>query len=146
MDKLNQYEVWFITGSQHLYGNEILNNVQVHAEEISKYFDGHAEIPVRVKFKSVVTTPEEIRTLLMEANNSKSCIGLVLWMHTFSPAKMWINGLKALSKPFVHLHTQYNAEIPWSAIDMDFMNENQSAHGDREFGFITTRLRINVSP
>ncbi len=141
MKNLKQYEVWFITGSQHLYGVEILKNVGVHAEEIAKYFDNHSDIPVNVLYKSVVTTPDEIQNILMEANNTKSCIGLILWMHTFSPAKMWINGLKMLNKPFVHLHTQYNAEIPWSAIDMNFMNENQSAHGDREFGFMATRLR-----
>ncbi len=142
MRGLNECEVWFITGSQHLYGDEILKNVATHSEEIAKYFDAHQDIPVRVKYKSVVKTPSEILNVIREANNTPKCIGLVLWMHTFSPAKMWINGLKILNKPFVHLHTQYNAEIPWSEIDMDFMNENQSAHGDREFGFMSTRLRL----
>ena len=142
MKSLNTYEVWFITGSQHLYGDEILKNVAVHSEEIAKYFDAHDDVPVQIKYKTVVKTPDEVLGILREANNTEKCIGLVLWMHTFSPAKMWINGLKNLTKPFVHLHTQYNAEIPWSEIDMDFMNENQSAHGDREFGFMSSRLRL----
>ena len=100
-------------------------------------------MPVKVVFKPVLTTPEAIRELCLEANSAKNCIGLITWMHTFSPAKMWIAGLSLLKKPFLHLHTQYNREIPWSEIDMDFMNLNQSAHGDREFGFIGSRLRLN---
>jgi L-arabinose isomerase len=140
--QIKDFEVWLITGSQHLYGDEVLKNVTKHSVEIASFFDKLSSIPVKVKFKSVVTTPDEITALSREASNSEQCIGLILWMHTFSPAKMWINGLKLLSKPFVHLHTQYNSEIPWNQIDMDFMNENQSAHGDREFGFMVSRMRI----
>ncbi len=141
MSDLNQYEVWFVTGSQHLYGPEVLRNVATHSEEIALSLNGSPMVPVMVKFQTVVTTPDEILSICRKANNEEACIGLVLWMHTFSPAKMWINGLQVLNKPFVHLHTQYNTEIPWSEIDMDFMNENQSAHGDREFGFINSRMR-----
>ena len=142
MDRLNQYQVWMITGSQELYGPEILEHVASHAHEIASYFNEHSEIPVEVHFKTVVKSPEEIQLVLNEANHSSKCVGLILWMHTFSPAKMWINGLKILTKPFVHLHTQYYAEIPWNAIDMNYMNEHQSAHGDREFGFLSSRLRL----
>ncbi len=143
MIDISKNEIWFVTGSQHLYGPETLKQVATHSEEIAKYYNAHSGIPVKVVYKGVVTTPEEITKICLETNNAENCIGLMLWMHTFSPAKMWINGLKVLCKPFVHLHTQYNAEIPWSTIDMDFMNLNQSAHGDREFGFICSRLRIN---
>lgn len=141
MSNLKNYEVWFITGSQHLYGDQVLRNVAAHAEEIAKSLNSNPAVPVTIKYIAVVKTPEEILTVFRQANNEVNCIGLVLWMHTFSPAKMWINSLKILNKPFVHLHTQYNAEIPWSEIDMDFMNENQSAHGDREFGFMVSRMR-----
>lgn len=136
-------EVWFVTGSQHLYGEKALAEVTKHSEEISKGLAASAELPVRVVFKPVMTTPESMLALCREASNTTSCIGLILWMHTFSPAKMWIAGLKALTKPFLHLHTQYNRELPWQTIDMDFMNLNQAAHGDREFGFIGTRMRLN---
>ncbi|OUU03760.1 MAG: L-arabinose isomerase [Flammeovirgaceae bacterium TMED32] len=136
-------EIWFITGSQHLYGTKILRKVAAHTEEIVKSLNANSEILVSIKDKGVVTTPEEITSICQISNNEKNCIGLIFWMHTFSPAKMWINGLKVLDIPFLHLHTQYNAEIPWSKIDMDFMNLNQSAHGDREFGFICSRLKIN---
>jgi len=136
-------EVWFVTGSQHLYGEEALAAVAKHSQEIAKGLAAVPELPVKVVFKPVMTTPESMLSLCREANNTKGCIGLILWMHTFSPAKMWIGGLKALRKPFVHLHTQYNRELPWSTIDMDFMNLNQAAHGDREFGFIGTRMRLN---
>ncbi|MEJ2005479.1 MAG: L-arabinose isomerase, partial [Cyclobacteriaceae bacterium] len=119
----------------------MLKNVDSHSKEIAKYLDDQPEIPVKIKYKDVVKSPDEILSVCREANNTSSCIGLVLWMHTFSPAKMWINGLQVLTKPIVHLHTQYNTGIPWDKIDMDFMNENQSAHGDREFGFMATRLR-----
>tara|TARA_Y100001980_G_C14556868_1_gene351822 strand:+ start:33393 stop:34880 length:1488 start_codon:yes stop_codon:yes gene_type:complete len=138
---LNTYEVWFITGSQDLYGGEILKNVARHSEEIAKALDESSSIPVRVKYKTVVKSSDEVYAALEEANTSKSCVGVIAWMHTFSPAKMWIRGLNALRKPLVHLHTQYNQGIPWDKIDMDFMNENQSAHGDREFGFMVSRLR-----
>ncbi len=138
---LNTYEVWFITGSQDLYGDDILKNVARHSEEIAQALDESSSIPVRVKYKTVVKSPDEVYSTLEEANTSKSCVGVIAWMHTFSPAKMWIRGLNAFRKPLVHLHTQYNQGIPWDKIDMDFMNENQSAHGDREFGFMVSRLR-----
>jgi len=141
MIDLKQREAWFITGSQSLYGKETLDKVAEHAREIARELSATSAIPVTVVFKPVVTTPDAILEVCREANSAKNCIGLVAWMHTFSPAKMWIAGLTALKKPFAHLHTQYNRDIPWSAIDMDFMNLNQSAHGDREFGFIGTRLR-----
>jgi len=140
---LNQYEVWFVTGSQHLYGEETLKQVAEHSTEIAKAFDNSEVIPVKVVFKPVLTTPEAIYKLCVDANSSKNCVGIIAWMHTFSPAKMWIGGLKALQKPMAHLHTQYNRDIPWSTIDMDFMNLNQSAHGGREFGFINARMRLN---
>ncbi len=141
MKKLKNYEVWFITGSQHLYGEKTLLEVAEHSKEIAKGLSKSPNIPIKVVFKPVLTTPDSIYDLMLEANNSKTCIGLITWMHTFSPAKMWIAGLKVLQKPFVHLHTQYNRDIPWSKIDMDFMNLNQSAHGGREFGFICTRMK-----
>jgi L-arabinose isomerase len=141
MIDLKQREAWFVTGSQGLYGKETLDKVAEHSREIARELSASSTIPVTVVFKPVVTSPDGILELCREANNAKNCIGLVTWMHTFSPAKMWIAGLSALKKPFAHLHTQYNRDIPWSAIDMDFMNLNQSAHGDREFGFIVTRLR-----
>ncbi|RAV29287.1 L-arabinose isomerase [Sinomicrobium soli] len=143
MIELSDYEVWFVTGSQHLYGEETLKNVARHSGEIAEYLDNSGDIPVRVVVKPTVTTPEQITALCREANNSERCVGLLVWMHTFSPAKMWIRGLQLLHKPMCHLHTQYNAGIPWNAIDMDFMNENQSAHGGREFGFMAGRLRKN---
>lgn len=141
MIELRKLEVWFVTGSQGLYGRETLDKVAEHAHEIARELSASSLIPVNVVFKPVVTSPEGILEVCREANAAKNCIGLVTWMHTFSPAKMWIAGLSALTKPFAHLHTQYNRDIPWSTIDMDFMNLNQSAHGDREFGFIGTRLR-----
>jgi len=139
---LSQYEIWFVTGSQHLYGPETLEQVAQHSQTIVTALDGAQAIPVRVVLKPVVKTPDEIANLCREANNAPACVGLITWMHTFSPAKMWIAGLRALQKPFVHLHTQYNRDIPWAEIDMDFMNLNQAAHGDREFGFIGARMRL----
>jgi len=139
---LKAFEVWFVTGSQHLYGPETLEQVAQHSQVIARAFDEAQSIPVRVVFKPVVKTPEEITQLSQEANTAPNCVGLIVWMHTFSPAKMWIAGLRALQKPFAHLHTQFNQDIPWADIDMDFMNLNQSAHGDREFGFIGTRMRL----
>ena len=143
MIDLNQYEVWFVTGSQHLYGPKTLEIVAEHSREIAGFLNGSTHVPVQVVFKPVLTTPEAIRGLCLEANSANNCIGLITWMHTFSPAKMWIAGLNLLKKPFLHLHTQYNREIPWAEIDMDFMNLNQAAHGDREFGFIGSRMRLN---
>ncbi|HTD97748.1 MAG TPA: L-arabinose isomerase, partial [Mucilaginibacter sp.] len=143
MIDLKEYEVWFITGSQNLYGEETLKKVAEHSQQIAKGLDTAKQIPVKVIFKPTVKSPEEIYSICQEANNAKNCIGLIAWMHTFSPAKMWIGGLKILQKPLLHLHTQFNRDIPWDSIDMDFMNLNQSAHGDREFGFIMTRMRLN---
>jgi len=139
---LNEYKLWFVTGSQHLYGEETLREVAEDSKKIAKYLS-EAGLPVKISYKPVMTGPEAIKQLCLEANLDKECIGLILWMHTFSPAKMWISGLKSLQKPFVHLHTQFNRDIPWGKIDMDFMNLNQSAHGDREFGFISSRMRLN---
>ncbi|WP_025746025.1 L-arabinose isomerase [Kallotenue papyrolyticum] len=142
MIDLQQYEVWFVTGSQHLYGPETLQQVAEHARIIAAALHDAPALPVQVVYKPVLTTPDEIYRLALEANHSRTCVGLIVWMHTFSPAKMWIAGLRALHKPFVHLHTQFNRDIPWAEIDMDFMNLNQSAHGDREFGFIASRMRL----
>ena len=142
MLNLTSNEVWFVTGSQHLYGPETLQHVAEHAASIAAALDEAPSIPVRVVAKPVLTGPDGIRQLMGEANANPSCVGLIAWMHTFSPAKMWIAGLGLLAKPLLHLHTQYNREIPWADIDMDFMNLNQAAHGDREFGFIAARLRL----
>ena len=141
MIDLKNYEVWFATGSQHLYGEQTLKQVSENSQAIVNGLNKSGNIPGKIVFKPVLTTPEAIHTLCLEANNNSNCIGLIMWMHTFSPAKMWIGGLKSLQKPFVHLHTQFNRDIPWETIDMDFMNLNQSAHGDREFGFIAARMK-----
>ncbi|MEZ4828126.1 MAG: L-arabinose isomerase [Bacteroidia bacterium] len=143
MSYFESCQVWFLTGSQHLYGEETLNQVMAHAVEIVKTLNQESEIPVNIVFKPVLTTPEAITRICREASNEDTCIGVMAWMHTFSPAKMWIGGLQALQKPLLHFHTQFNRDIPWADIDMDFMNLNQSAHGGREFGFINTRLRRN---
>jgi L-arabinose isomerase len=140
---LKHYEVWFATGSQHLYGPETLKQVAEDSQQIAAGLNSSGAIPCKVVFKPVLKTPDEITQLCVDANTAKNCIGLITWMHTFSPAKMWIAGLTTLQKPFVHLHTQFNRDLPWDKIDMDFMNLNQSAHGCREFGFICTRLRKN---
>jgi L-arabinose isomerase len=143
MIDLKIFEVWFITGSQSLYGEETLKKVAEHSQEIVKGIDSSGKIPVRVVFKPIVKSSEEIYATIQDANAAKNVIGIITWMHTFSPAKMWIRGLSILQKPMLHLHTQYNRDIPWSSIDMDFMNLNQSAHGDREFGFMVSRMRKN---
>jgi L-arabinose isomerase len=143
MMPLKQFEVWFVTGSQHLYGPETLKQVADHSQQIAKALNASAHIPTRVVFKPVLKSPAEVTALCQEASHAANCIGLITWCHTFSPSKMWINGLKLLSKPLLHLHTQHNRDIPWSNIDMDFMNLNQAAHGDREHGFIMTRMRLN---
>ena len=140
MRPLRELEAWFVTGSQHLYGEAVLRKVDANARHIARCLDEAASVPVSVVSKPVVTTPDAIGAVLREADASPTCIG-VAWMHTFSPAKMWIGGLTDLRKPLVHLHTQYNRDLPWADIDMDFMNLNQAAHGDREFAFIQTRLR-----
>jgi L-arabinose isomerase len=140
---LKNLEAWFVTGSQSLYGEETLRQVASHSNEIARALDGSQSIPVKIVFKPVLKSPEEIYGLCQEANTTKNCVGIIAWMHTFSPARMWIGGLKILHKPLLHLHTQFNRDIPWKSIDMDFMNLNQSAHGDREFGFIMSRMRHN---
>ena len=136
-------DVWFLTGSQEMYGQETLAKVKSHSQEIVQFLNNSSLIPVNVVFKPVMKTPDEITRLFLDANSDSDCIGLITWCHTFSPSKMWINGLKILNKPLLHLHTQFNRDLPWNEIDMDFMNLNQAAHGDREHGFIMTRLRIN---
>ncbi len=143
MTDLKSLEVWFVTGSQDLYGAETLAQVATHSQEIAGFLNEASAIPVRVVFKPTVKSTEEIFAVCKEANVAANCIGIIAWMHTFSPAKMWITGLKILQKPLLHLHTQFNRDIPWDTIDMDFMNLNQSAHGDREFGFIMSRMRLN---
>lgn len=143
MKSLQSLEIWFVTGSQDLYGAETLQQVAVNAQAIAASLHASEQIPVSVIWKPTVKSPEEIYAICQEANTAKNCIGIVAWMHTFSPAKMWIGGLKILQKPLLHFHTQFNRDIPWDSIDMDFMNLNQSAHGDREFGFIMSRMRLN---
>ncbi|MFO1502001.1 MAG: L-arabinose isomerase [Verrucomicrobiota bacterium] len=143
MFNLKASEVWFLTGSQHLYGPETLQQVASNSQEIAKALDSSPAIPIRVVFKPVAKTPQEVSILCQQADAAADCIGLITWCHTFSPSKMWINGLKLLRKPILHLHTQHNREIPWNSIDMDFMNLNQAAHGDREHGFIMSRMRLN---
>lgn len=136
-------ELWFLTGSQHLYGDEVLETVDEHAAEIAAALSASDRIPVDVVHRDVLTSPAAIEEVVQAANAAEDCLGLITWMHTFSPARMWIRGLQALEKPFVHLHTQYNEALPWSEIDMDFMNTNQSAHGGREFGYMASRLRLD---
>ena len=139
---LGEFELWFVTGTQEMYGESVLRRVDDHAREVAAALEAAASIPVSVRHKGMAVTPESIRRLCLEANAADSCIGVAAWMHTFSPARMWITGLAALRKPLLHLHTQFNRELPWAEIDMDFMNLNQSAHGDREFGFMETRMGV----
>ena len=134
--------VWLVTGSQGLYGDDVLSQVTDDARLIADGLDGAPAVPVRVVSKPVVTSPGGIAQLFADADADPDCLGVIAWMHTFSPAKMWIAGLRALRKPLAHLHTQANRDLPWATIDMDFMNLNQSAHGDREFGYVLTRLRV----
>jgi len=141
MIELANSEVWLVTGSQNLYGPEPLRKVEEHARTIVQALAASSSIPVKVVAKPVMTGSDSIHRLCLEANRSQCCVGLITWMHTFSPARMWISGLRSLAKPLLHLHTQFNEELPWSTIDMDFMNLNQAAHGDREFGFIAARMR-----
>ncbi len=143
MREHSEKEIWFVTGSQHLYGPEVLKQVENHSVQIVETLNEAEASVVAIQMKGVVATPEEILQVCLEANSDVGCIGLIVWMHTFSPAKMWIRGLSTLTKPLCHLHTQFNDEIPWEDIDMDFMNLNQSAHGGREFGFILSRMRKN---
>ncbi|MDX1475929.1 MAG: L-arabinose isomerase, partial [Reinekea sp.] len=138
-----QQSIWFITGSQHLYGDKVLQQVVSNSQTLVAGLNDQAQLPLPLEFKAIATTPEEIQRLCLDATSDANCLGVVFWMHTFSPAKMWIKGLQALQKPWMHLHTQFNDELPWQAIDMSFMNLNQSAHGCRVFGYIGTRLGID---
>jgi L-arabinose isomerase len=135
-------ECWFLTGSQHLYGEETLRQVAIQSAEVVAKLDAAPEIGVRIVAKPVLTGADEIRDVCLQASATENCVGVIAWMHTFSPAKAWIAGLEALRKPLLHLHTQANRSLPWDTIDMDFMNLNQAAHGDREFGYIVTRLGL----
>jgi L-arabinose isomerase len=137
---LDSAEIWFVTGSQALYGEDVIKQVEEHSRTIAEQLDAAGPVAPRVVWKPVLTEADSIRRLALEANAADACIGIIAWMHTFSPAKMWISGLDALRKPLLHLHTQANVELPWGEIDMDFMNLNQAAHGDREFGYIQTRI------
>ncbi|MEV0734902.1 L-arabinose isomerase [Streptomyces sp. NPDC050549] len=136
-------EIWFLTGSQDLYGDATLSQVADQSRRIADILDSHSEIRARIVWKPVLTDSESIRRLCQEANASADCTGLIVWMHTFSPAKMWIAGLSVLDRPLLHLHTQFNLSLPWSSIDMDFMNLNQAAHGDREFAHVGARLGVS---
>jgi L-arabinose isomerase len=142
MKNLSTPQLWFICGSQHLYGAKALEDVAANAQAIANGLNNSKSVALEVFFAGLVTTPEEIKSLLLRANTDTHCAGVILWMHTFSPAKMWIAGLTALQKPLCHLHTQFNRDLPWESIDMDFMNLNQAAHGDREAGFLHTRMRL----
>jgi L-arabinose isomerase len=139
---MNQYQFWFVVGSQHLYGPEVLKEVDAHSRIMAGGFNEDAAVPYEVLYKGVMTTPDEIRDICIAANGDPGCAGVITWMHTFSPSKMWIGGLSLLNKPYLHLNTQFNRNLPFDEIDMNFMNTNQSAHGDREHGFITARLRM----
>jgi L-arabinose isomerase len=133
-------EVWFVTGSQSMYGQDTLDQVATQSRQIAEQLDGAAEIGIRIVWIPTVVSADDIAGVIRQANNTAACVGVIAWMHTFSPAKMWIRGLRALQKPLLHLHTQFGVELPWDTIDMDFMNLNQAAHGDREFGYIQSRL------
>lgn len=138
---LKNFEVWFVTGAQLLYGGDAVIAVDGHSNEMVAGLNASGNLPVKVVYKGTVNSAREVTATLKAANNDDKCIGVITWMHTFSPAKMWIHGLQELRKPLLHFHTQFNKEIPWETMDMDFMNLNQSAHGDREFGHITARMR-----
>lgn len=140
MEFLKRLEVWFVVGSQHLYGEQALQQVNANAEQVVRHLNQQNPF-IQIKLKTLATTPEQILSVCQAANNEENCVGLIAWMHTFSPAKMWIAGLSQLNKPLVQFHTQFNRNIPWNAIDMDYMNLHQTAHGDREFGFLVSRLR-----
>ena len=142
MKHLIQPELWFVCGSQHLYGPGPLEEVAANAKEVANALNDSDALPLDIRYKALLTTPDEIRSLVLAANADPGCAGVILWMHTFSPSRMWIGGLSNLNKPFCHLHTQYNRDLPWAEIDMDFMNLNQAAHGDREAGFLHSRMRL----
>jgi len=141
MNYFENYEVWFVTGAQLLYGGDAVISVDAHSNEMVAGLNASGNLPVKVVYKGTANSSAEVSEIFRSANGDTKCVGVITWMHTFSPAKMWIHGLMDFKKPLLHLHTQYNEEIPWNEIDMDFMNLNQSAHGDREFGHITSRLR-----
>ena len=141
-NSLKKYEFWFVVGSQDLYGPDVLKTVDEHSKIMVEGFNKDPLIPGTVVFKPVVRNSNEIYATLTAANADPACAGVITWMHTFSPSKMWIRGFNALQKPLLHINTQFNRDIPWNEIDMDFMNLNQSAHGDREHGFITARMRL----
>ncbi len=138
---MKTYNFWFVVGTQHLYGEEIFEQIEKHGKEIATFLNHNTNSKTEISYKCLVKTSREIYDIFQDANYDETCHGIVTWMHTFSPSKMWIRGLKILDKPILHLHTQYNREIPWGEIDMDFMNLNQSAHGDKEHGYIFTRMR-----
>jgi len=137
------FEVWFVTGAQLLYGGDAVKQVDGHSKEMVDGLNNSGLLPIKVIYAGTANSSNEVADVMSRANNDKKCIGVITWMHTFSPAKMWIKGMQILRKPLLHLHTQYNRQIPWETMDMDFMNLNQSAHGDREFGHILSRLRKN---
>jgi L-arabinose isomerase len=136
-----KYEIWFLTGTQNLYGDETLKKVAEQSKEVSTLLSKNIDAPVELVWKPILKTAEEIKQTMIDASSSNGCVGVIVWMHTFSPAKMWIAGLHALTKPLLHLHTQANSQLPWATIDMEFMNLNQAAHGDREHGHIQARMR-----
>lgn len=141
MLEIGKKEFWFVVGSQHLYGEEALQEVRDHAEEMVKSLNDSSKLPYPVVLQELAVTADTITKIMKEVNYRDEVAGVITWMHTFSPAKMWIRGTKLLQKPLLHLATQYNEQIPWETIDMDFMNLNQAAHGDREYGFINARLK-----
>lgn len=143
MTNFKDLEVWFVTGAQLLYGGDAVIQVDAHSNEMVKGLNESGNLPVNVVYKGTVNSAKEVTAAFKAANNDDKCIGVITWMHTFSPAKMWIHGLQELKKPLLHFHTQFNKEIPWETMDMDFMNLNQSAHGDREFGHMVSRMRKN---
>lgn len=142
MENFSNYEIWWVTGAQLLYGGDAVVAVDAHSKEMVEGLNNSGRLPVKVVYKGTANSSKEVADIMKAANNDSRCAGIITWMHTFSPAKMWIHGLQQLNKPLLHFHTQYNAEIPWDTMDMDFMNLNQSAHGDREFGHICARLNV----
>ena len=142
MEQHNAQQVWFVIGTQHLYGAETLRQVEQHARQVMEGLNQAGTLPVSLVLKPLVKSPDEALALCRAANHDNQCVGIITWLHTFSPAKMWIGGLSILNKPLLQFHTQFNAEIPWDSMDMDFMNLNQTAHGGREFGFIGARMGL----
>ncbi|MDE6831595.1 MAG: L-arabinose isomerase, partial [Muribaculaceae bacterium] len=142
MNAFDNLEVWWVTGAQLLYGGDAVVAVDAHSKEMVDGLNNSGRLPIKVVYKGTANSSKEVEAIMSAASNDNKCVGIITWMHTFSPAKMWIHGLQKLTKPLLHLHTQYNAEIPWDTMDMDFMNLNQSAHGDREFGHICARMRV----